>query len=121
MRSKFTVLERRTMPMTVYPLERRNSARYEPSWPVTPVMSARFAIRSRLLDRHQRASAGSSHGRPYCVQVPTACMISFRLGGGDGVSVEAAKWAGALRTLGFVVRTVAETSPVDVVVRELAK
>src|SRR5580700_8355636 len=65
MRSKLTVLERRTMPMTVYPLERRNSARYEPSWPVTPVMSARFAIGSRLLDRRKWASAGTSRGRPY--------------------------------------------------------
>ncbi len=40
-------------------------------------------------------------------------MISFRLGGGDGVSVEAAKWAGALRTLGWDVRTVAGAGPVD--------
>jgi glycosyltransferase involved in cell wall biosynthesis len=40
-------------------------------------------------------------------------MISFRLGGGDGVSVEAAKWAGALRTLGWEVCTVAGAGPVD--------
>jgi hypothetical protein len=40
-------------------------------------------------------------------------MISFRLGGGDGVSVEAAKWAGALRTLGWEVLTVAGAGPVD--------
>jgi mannosylglucosylglycerate synthase len=40
-------------------------------------------------------------------------MISFRLGGGDGVSVEATKWAGALRTLGWEVRTVAGAGPVD--------
>src|ERR1700722_5251076 len=40
-------------------------------------------------------------------------MLSFRLGGGDGVSVEAAKWAGALRTLGWEVRTVAGAGPVD--------
>ncbi|GGR84740.1 hypothetical protein GCM10010284_17420 [Streptomyces rubiginosohelvolus] len=30
-------------PCTVYPLSSNNSARYEPSWPVTPVMSAVFA------------------------------------------------------------------------------
>src|ERR1700722_3319406 len=30
------------MPWTSYPLPRSNSARYEPSWPVTPVMKARF-------------------------------------------------------------------------------
>jgi glycosyltransferase involved in cell wall biosynthesis len=40
-------------------------------------------------------------------------MISFRLGGGDGVSVEAAKWAGALRALGWEVRTVAGAGTVD--------
>ncbi len=34
-------------------------------------------------------------------------MVSFRLGGGDGVSVEAAKWAAALGVLGWQVRTVA--------------
>ena len=33
--------------------------------------------------------------------------MSFRLGGMDGVSVEAAKWAGVLAQLGFVTRTVA--------------
>jgi glycosyltransferase involved in cell wall biosynthesis len=47
-------------------------------------------------------------------------MISFRLGGGDGVSVEAAKWAAALRTLGWDVRTVAGSGPVDVVLPGLA-
>jgi hypothetical protein len=47
-------------------------------------------------------------------------MISFRLGGGDGVSVEAAKWAGALRALGWEVRTVAGAGPVDVLLPGLA-
>jgi glycosyltransferase involved in cell wall biosynthesis len=47
-------------------------------------------------------------------------MISFRLGGGDGVSVEAAKWAAALRVLGWDVRTVAGSGPVDVVLPGLA-
>jgi glycosyltransferase involved in cell wall biosynthesis len=40
-------------------------------------------------------------------------MISFRLGGGDGVSIEAAKWVEALRALGWEVRTVAGSGPVD--------
>lgn len=31
---------------------------------------------------------------------PVAALVSFRLGGSDGVSVEAAKWEAALRTLG---------------------
>ena len=40
--------------------------------------------------------------------------ISYRLGGPDGVSIEAEKWQWALRTLGFQVRTVAGSGPVDV-------
>jgi glycosyltransferase involved in cell wall biosynthesis len=40
--------------------------------------------------------------------------ISFRLGGADGVSVEAAKWQDALRQLGYQVRTVAAEGDVDV-------
>jgi glycosyltransferase involved in cell wall biosynthesis len=47
--------------------------------------------------------------------VPRASLISFRLGGGDGVSVEAAKWAHALGLLGWDVHTVAGSGPVDVV------
>ncbi len=46
--------------------------------------------------------------------------MSFRLGGGDGVSVEAAKWSWALGRLGWVVRTVAGEGPVDVVLPGLA-
>jgi glycosyltransferase involved in cell wall biosynthesis len=44
---------------------------------------------------------------------PVAAIVSFRLGGSDGVAVEATKWAGALSTLGFDVRTVAGEGPVD--------
>jgi len=47
-------------------------------------------------------------------------MISFRLGGGDGVSVEAAKWAAAFRVLGWDVHTVAGSGPVDLVLPGLA-
>jgi glycosyltransferase involved in cell wall biosynthesis len=47
-------------------------------------------------------------------------MISFRLGGEDGVAVEAAKWAGALGVLGWTVRTVAGAGPVDSVLPGLA-
>jgi glycosyltransferase involved in cell wall biosynthesis len=42
-------------------------------------------------------------------------MVSFRLGGEDGVAIEAAKWAGALGLLGWKVRTVAGEGPVDTV------
>jgi glycosyltransferase involved in cell wall biosynthesis len=51
---------------------------------------------------------------------PTAAVVSFRLGGPDGVSVEAAKWCWALGELGFSVRTVAGEGDVDVVVPGLA-
>jgi glycosyltransferase involved in cell wall biosynthesis len=52
--------------------------------------------------------------------VPTAALLSFRLGGDDGVSVEAAKWAAALGQLGWGVITVAGSGPVDVTVPGLA-
>lgn len=51
---------------------------------------------------------------------PVAAIVSFRLGGPDGVSVEAAKWGGALRRLGFTVRTVAGAGDVDHLVGGLA-
>ena len=51
---------------------------------------------------------------------PLAVSLSFRLGGADGVSVEAAKWQWALRELGFEVLTVAGEGPVDVTVPGLA-
>lgn len=51
---------------------------------------------------------------------PTAAVVSFRLGGPDGVSVEAAKWAWALEKLGFAVRTVAGAGTADIVLPGLA-
>jgi glycosyltransferase involved in cell wall biosynthesis len=47
------------------------------------------------------------------VAADTVALVSFRLGGPDGVSVEAAKWAGRLTALGFDVVTVAGAGPVD--------
>jgi len=47
-------------------------------------------------------------------------MVSFRLGGTDGVAVEAAKWAWALEQLGWRVTAVAGEGPVDTVVPGLA-
>ena len=38
---------------------------------------------------------------------PVAVLLSYRLGGDDGVSVESRKWEWALRTLGFATRRVA--------------
>ena len=57
-------------------------------------------------------------GRParpdhYGDAIPTAALLSFRLGGTDGVAVEAAKWQGALAQLGFATFTVAGDGPVD--------
>lgn len=49
-----------------------------------------------------------------------AASLSFRLGGADGVSVEAAKWQWALARLGFEVLTVAGSGPVDVAIPGLA-
>src|SRR5581483_1990148 len=40
MRSKFSVLARRTRPTTRYPFSSSSSARYDPSCPVIPVMTA---------------------------------------------------------------------------------
>jgi len=51
---------------------------------------------------------------------PAAAIVSFRLGGSDGVAVEAVKWAGALETLGFDITTVAGEGPVDRLVPGLA-
>jgi mannosylglucosylglycerate synthase len=41
------------------------------------------------------------------MSAPTAVILSFRLGGSDGVSVEARKWEWALGALGFEIRRVA--------------
>jgi hypothetical protein len=47
-------------------------------------------------------------------------IVSFRLGGTDGVSIEAAKWARAFSELGHDLTTVAGEGPVDVIVQGLA-
>lgn len=46
--------------------------------------------------------------------------MSFRLGGTDGVSIEAAKWAGALRSLGHEVTSVAGEGDADILLPGLA-
>ncbi len=51
---------------------------------------------------------------------PVATLVSFRFGGPDGVSVEAAKWAEALTRLGFRVQTLAGAPPADRVLPGLA-
>lgn len=49
----------------------------------------------------------------------TVAIVSFRLGGPDGVSVVAGRWAAILRRLGHRVRTVAGEGPVDRLVEGL--
>jgi glycosyltransferase involved in cell wall biosynthesis len=49
-----------------------------------------------------------------------AAVLSYRLGMADGVSVTAAQWVHALRSLGMRVRTVAGEGRPDVLVRSLA-
>jgi mannosylglucosylglycerate synthase len=50
----------------------------------------------------------------------TIVIVSFRLGGTDGVAIEAAKWASALESLGHRIRTVAGEGTADVVIPGLA-
>ena len=52
-------------------------------------------------------------GAHYGDAIPVAALLSFRLGGSDGVAVEAAKWRDALGALGFSTVTVAGSGPVD--------
>jgi glycosyltransferase involved in cell wall biosynthesis len=52
--------------------------------------------------------------------MPTCAVLSFRLGGTDGVSIVAETWIDALHSLGFEVRTVAGSGPVDVTIGDLA-
>ncbi len=51
---------------------------------------------------------------------PVVTVVSFRLGGSDGVAIEAAKWIWALGELGFDVRTVAGEGTADRIVGGLA-
>lgn len=43
----------------------------------------------------------------------SVAVVSFRLGGADGVSIESAKWAAALHRLGLNVRTIAGAGKAD--------
>jgi glycosyltransferase involved in cell wall biosynthesis len=52
--------------------------------------------------------------------VATGVILSFRLGGNDGVSIEAGKWHWALSQLGFSLTTMAGDGDVDIVVPGLA-
>jgi len=54
------------------------------------------------------------------VSFSSAAVVSYRLGGHDGVSVEAAKWIDALTKLGIEVTTVAGAGTADVIVDGLS-
>lgn len=63
---------------------------------------------------HTETGPEDGRVRPqYRVPIPIAALVSFRLGGSDGVAVEATKWAGALESLGYDVYSVAGEGPVD--------
>jgi mannosylglucosylglycerate synthase len=82
------------------------------------VINARFdMVRQRYSTTLRRRPV---KGRPTVRRVPTAALLSFRLGGTDGVSIEAAKWATALGHLGWDVFSVAGSGPVDMTVEGLA-
>src|SRR5208283_4257519 len=69
------------------------------------------------------ACAERRHRYRASVRLPTdgtVAIVSYRLGGQDGVSVEAAKWSWALCQLGFVVTTVAGSGEADRLVPGLA-
>ena len=51
--------------------------------------------------------------------IPNVAIVSYRLGGSDGVSVEAVKLAAALRSVGFEVRTVAGGGAADTLISGL--
>ena len=70
--------------------------------------------RPRRLPPGGRPAGGPAVERAhYGGAIPTAAFLSFRLGGTDGVAIEAAKWQRALATLGFTTTTVAGSGPVD--------
>jgi glycosyltransferase involved in cell wall biosynthesis len=66
---------------------------------------------------------GAAHRYRASVGIPssgTLAIVSYRLGGRDGVAVEAAKWAWAFGQLGFDVLTVAGSGNADKVIPGLA-
>src|SRR5271165_7558460 len=86
--------------------------------------------RDRRTDRADRTRVNQAVGEPASarryrsgVRLPvsgTVAVVSYRLGGEDGVSIEAAKWAWAFRQLGFDVTTVAGSGDADLVLSGLA-
>lgn len=78
-----------------------------------------YVLRHRptLTAGQRRCPLGPAH---YRGGIATVALLSFRLGGTDGVAVEAAKWAGALDHLGYSTYTVAGDGPVDRTVAGLA-
>ena len=72
------------------------------------------------IDRPGHAVGPTAADPRYGDAIATAALLSFRLGGTDGVAIEAAKWRWALEALGFTAYTVAGAGPVDVTVAGLA-
>ena len=76
--------------------------------------SRRYPGRTPAVAPVRSGARSAVRGRRYGGAIPTAALLSFRLGGSDGVAVEAAKWRRALEELGFTTYTVAGNGPVDV-------
>lgn len=64
--------------------------------------------------------ADPSIADPFTSTMTVCSIVSFRLGGTDGVSIVADRWRDALQGLGFGVRTVAGEGPVDTCIPDLA-
>ncbi len=73
-----------------------------------------FHPASTPVTQHERPPMMQAQDRVIGVQERArAALVSFRLGGSDGVAVESTKWATALGRLGMDVRTVAGTGKAD--------
>ena len=101
----------------------RSASRSSPAAPAGRVASeVASEVASGTHRRYSPAGAGGRTGvgggrrRRYGDAIATAALLSFRLGGSDGVAVEAAKWRRALDVLGYATYTVAGSGPVDVTV-----
>ena len=66
MRSVLNDDDRRFMPCTTYPFDSSNSAKWAPSWPVTPVMRATFSDDPAMIS----PNGGSPH--------PAAAFAEYR-------------------------------------------
>ena len=97
-----------------------------PARPALPVAAVRVRVDAGGQRRHVRGRGGQAATRRgdgaggVGLTSATAALLSFRLGGADGVSVVAGTWQRTLERLGFRTTTVAGEGPVDRLVPGLA-